>query len=128
MRTTKILAVLTAISLLGCSTNKPTETVENEVTKSNDIKLITLDPGHFHAALVQKSMYENVDSVVHVFAPVGNDVREHLKKIDAYNQRAENPTRWKEQVFTGEDYLQKMLAGKPGNVVVIAGSNKIKRE
>ena len=123
MRTTKILAVLTAISLLGCSTNKPTETVENEVTKSNDIKLITLDPGHFHAALVQKSMYENVDSVVHVFAPVGNDVREHLKKIDAYNQRAENPTRWKEQVFTGEDYLQKMLAGKPGNVVAIAGSN-----
>ena len=80
MRTTKILAVLTAISLLGCSTNKPTETVENEVTKSNDIKLITLDPGHFHAALVQKAMYENVDSVVHVFAPEGNDVREHLKK------------------------------------------------
>ena len=128
MRATKIFAVLTAISLLGCSTNKPTESVENEVTKTNDIKLITLDPGHFHAALVQKSMYENVDSVVHVFAPEGNDVREHLKKIEAYNQRAENPTQWKEEVFTGEDYLQKMLAEKPGNVVVIAGSNKLKTE
>lgn len=128
MRATKIFAVLTAISLLGCSTNKPTESVENEVTKANDIKLITLDPGHFHAALVQKSMYENVDSVVHVFAPEGNDVREHLKKIEAYNQRAENPTQWKEEVFTGEDYLQKMLAEKPGNVVVIAGSNKLKTE
>lgn len=128
MRATKIFAVLAAMSLLGCSTNKATESVENEVTKSNDIKLITLDPGHFHAALVQKSMYENVDSVVHVFAPEGNDVREHLKKIDAYNQRAESPTQWKEQVFTGEDYLQKMLAEKPGNVVVIAGSNKLKTE
>src|SRR5687768_7539530 len=128
MRATKIFAVLTSISLLGCSTNKPTESVENEVTKANDIKLITLDPGHFHAALVQKSMYENVDSVVHVFAPEGNDVREHLKKIEAYNQRAENPTQWKEEVFTGEDYLQKMLAEKPGNVVVIAGSNKLKTE
>jgi hypothetical protein len=25
------------------------------------VKLITLDPGHFHAALVQKSMYPQVD-------------------------------------------------------------------
>ena len=31
-------------------------------------RLITLDPGHFHAALVQKFMYPDVDSVVHVYS------------------------------------------------------------
>ena len=30
--------------------------------------LVTLDPGHFHAALVQKSMYPDVSPVVHVYA------------------------------------------------------------
>lgn len=39
-------------------------------SKENDakIKRITLDPGHFHAALVQKSMYPDVDSTVYVYA------------------------------------------------------------
>lgn len=35
------------------------------------VKLITLDPGHFHAALVQKSMYPQVDPTVHVYAKKG---------------------------------------------------------
>src|SRR5688572_23696334 len=130
MRATKILSgILMAFSLFSCSTNKTgSESVEGEGPKSHAIKLITLDPGHFHSALVQKSMYESVDSVVRVFAPEGNDIGEHLKRIDAYNQRAENPTRWKEEVYTGADYLEKLLAEKPGNVVVIAGNNKLKTE
>lgn len=97
-------------------------------TENSPVKLITLDPGHFHAYLVQKSMYENVDSVVHVFAPEGREVKEHVKKIEAYNQRPENPTHWVERVYTGSDYLEKMLAEKPGNVVVIAGNNKLKTQ
>lgn len=97
-------------------------------TTPDKIKLITLDPGHFHSALVQKPMYDNVDSVVHVFAPEGNDVQEHLKRIDTYNKRADDPTTWVEEVYTGADYLDKMLAEKPGNVVVIAGNNKLKTE
>lgn len=95
---------------------------------TSKIKLITLDPGHFHSALVQKPMYDNVDSVVHVFAPEGNDVKEHLKRIDTYNSRAEGPTNWVEEVYTGPDYLDRMLSEKPGNVVVIAGNNKLKTE
>lgn len=129
MQATRFLTVILIVcSIFSCSTNKTGETVEAESKDSNTIKLITLDPGHFHAALVQKTMYANVDSVVHVFAPEGNDVKEHLKKIDAYNTRAENPTRWQEEVHTGTDYLDKMLSAKPGNVVVIAGNNKLKTE
>jgi hypothetical protein len=32
----------------------------------SDIGLIVADPGHFHAALVQKEMYPNLSPEVHV--------------------------------------------------------------
>lgn len=96
--------------------------------KKAPIRLITLDPGHFHAALVQKSMYEDVDSTVYVYAPKGPDVQLHLDKINAYNADPKKPTHWKEEVYTGDDFLQKMLDEKKGNVVVIAGNNKNKTE
>ena len=105
-----------------------TEEASNNTTKNAAIKLITLDPGHFHAALVQKTSFPNVDPVVHVFAPAGDDLQEHLKRIEGYNSRPENPTNWQEEVYTGTDYLQKMLAAKPGNVVIMAGNNQKKTE
>jgi len=95
---------------------------------NNGIKLITLDPGHFHAALVQKSMYPGVDATVYVYAPPGPDVQLHLERVKAYNQRSENPTTWKEELFTGPDFLEKMLQERKGNVVVMAGNNLKKTE
>jgi predicted dehydrogenase len=92
------------------------------------VRLMTLDPGHFHAALVQKSMYENVDSTVYVYAPEGPDVQLHLDRIKAYNTRTENPTNWNEQVYTGPDFFEKMLEQKKGNIVVLAGNNQKKTE
>ncbi len=91
-------------------------------------RLITLDPGHFHASLVQKFMYADVDSVVHVYAPPGDDVKEHLARIESFNCRAERPTHWIEQVYTGADYFDRMLADRAGNIVVIAGNNARKTE
>ena len=32
-------------------------------------RIMTLDPGHFHASLLQKRMLEGVDSVCYVFTP-----------------------------------------------------------
>jgi predicted dehydrogenase len=92
----------------------------------NAVRLVTLDPGHFHAALVQKSMYEGVDANVHVYAPPGPDVQLHLDRINAFNTRAEHPTRWKEKVYTGSDFFERMLAEKAGNVVVLSGNNRKK--
>jgi len=93
-----------------------------------EVKLITLDPGHFHAALVQKNMYDQISPEVYVYAPSGSDVGEHMKKIEGYNARPEKPTAWKEKIYYGPDYLEKMLKDKPGNVVVIAGNNRIKTD
>ena len=90
------------------------------------VKLITLDPEHFHAALVQKSMYPEVSSVVHVYAPAGEGVQFHLQRIEGYNTRTNSPTRWDEKVYTGPDCLQRMIAERAGNVVVISGNNSRK--
>jgi predicted dehydrogenase len=98
------------------------------VTAQQPVKLITLDPGHFHAALVQKSMYPQVDATVYVYAPKGNDLQMHLDKIKGYNSAATNPTKWNEVVYEGADFFQKMLKEKKGNVVVLAGNNKLKTD
>ncbi len=128
MMLTRISAFVLSLVLISCSSQTGSESESSSAKSMEKIKLITLDPGHFHAALVQKPMYGNVDPVVHVYAPEGSEVQEHLKKIDAYNSRAENPTNWKIELYTGDDYLSKMLSDKPGNVVVIAGNNKLKTE
>lgn len=89
----------------------------------DSIRLMTLDPGHFHAALVQKRMYEQVSPVVNVFAPQGPDLDLHMQRVEAFNQRAEQPTSWKHRVHAGPDYLDAMLQQRPGNVVVAAGNS-----
>src|SRR5665647_2651548 len=109
----------------GCINNKKEIEIKSD---SSLVRIITLAPGHFHAALLQKSMYDGVDSTVYVFAPEGQEVASYLALIKEYNNRKENPTLWKEKVYTGPDYLEKMLLTKPGNVVVIAGNNKMKTD
>lgn len=92
------------------------------------VRLVTLDPGHFHAALVQKFMYQGVEPLVHVYAPKGDDVLEHMKRIEGFNTRKDRPTSWRTEVYTGPDYLQRMLQDRSGNVVVISGNNAHKAQ
>lgn len=110
------------VMLSSCSTTK------NEETSANRSGLIVVEPGHFHAALVQKTMYEDLDSTVHVYATDGPDLDSYLSRIERYNTREENPTRWNEQVYRGADFMEKMLAEKAGSVVVLAGNNQKKTE
>jgi predicted dehydrogenase len=94
--------------------------------QAEPVRLITLDPGHFHAALVQKSMAAGVDPVVHVYAPAGPELDRHLALIEGFNTRPENPTGWQTKVHASPDYLAEMLRERPGNMVVIAGNNSKK--
>jgi predicted dehydrogenase len=103
-------------------------TALSQVKNTAKVKLIALDPGHFHAALVQKTTLNDVDGDVHVYAPAGPDLQSHLSKIDAYNSRAQDPTKWDEVVYAGNDFFNKMIAEKKGNVVVMAGNNQKKTE
>ena len=98
-----ILLTGLAVCLSGCADSN------QKSTDMEKVILMTLDPGHFHAALVQKTMYDNVDSEVHVYAPSGPDLQLHLDRINGFNTRQENPTNWKEQVYTGNDFFERML-------------------
>lgn len=102
--------------------------ISNIVVAQQPVRLITVDPGHFHAALVQKSMYPGVDATVQVYAPAGADLQMHLNKINAYNTAKVAPTHWNEVLYTGNDFFKKMIAERKGNVVVLAGNNQLKTD
>ena len=87
-----MIASAMMLCCLGCENKK------NDFTgAANEVKLLTLDPGHFHAALVQKTMYDQVNPVVHVYAPDGADVKDHLDRINGFNARQNSPTNWDER-------------------------------
>ena len=92
------------------------------------VVLVTLDPGHFHAALVQKTRYADVSPDVYVYAPDGADVEAHLARVEGYNTRPNDPTDWNEIVYKGEDFLERMAIEAPGDIVVISGRNARKTE
>lgn len=125
-----IMALAVALSSCGGGKTAKKEDIKPApfIGAKGEVKIMTLDPGHFHAALVQKNMYDQVSPEVFVYAPEGNDLKEHLKRIDGYNTRRESPTSWSEKIYTGSDYLEKMLSEKPGNVVVVSGNNRIKTD
>lgn len=110
------------IMLSSCSTTT------NEETSASRSGLIVVEPGHFHAALVQKTMYEDLDSTVHVYATDSPDLESYLSRIEKFNTREDDPTRWNEKVYRGADFMEKMLAEKAGSVVVLAGNNQKKTE
>jgi predicted dehydrogenase len=91
-----------------------------------DVRLMTYAPGHFHAALVQKEMYPGVSPRVHVYSRLDADLIAHLGRVAAFNARPASPTSWELEVHTDADPLGRMLAERPGNVVVISGRNRPK--
>ena len=117
MKITMICVGVAAVLMAGCAT-----------AEEQAVKLITLDPGHFHAALVQNRMYPGVSPKVHIYAPEGNDLRLHMARINGFNTRTNQPTAWQPEVYTGPDFFEKMLNDKSGNVVVLAGNNSRKAE
>src|SRR5688572_6270839 len=93
-----------------------------------DVRLMILDPGHFHAALVQKEMYSWLSKRVSVYAPLGPDVLDYLNRISLSNARKENPTLWEIDLHAGPDFMDRMLEERPGNVVFLTGRNRPKIE
>src|SRR5690606_31295907 len=100
------------IVLFSCS-SKNSQMEDQKKEKENsaftgapgEVKLMTLDPGHFHASLVQKSMYDQVSPTVYVYAKEGSELDAFLASIEAYNGREEEPTNRDMEVYTGEDFL-----------------------
>lgn len=126
-----IIAIGLILLLPSCmQKDNQTERNQNEFSgKAGEVKLIVLAPGHFHANLLQKSTIPQVNDSVFVYASAENiGLKQYLSAIGSFNQRDENPTNWKTILYTGDDFLDKMVTDKKGNVVVLAGNNREKTE
>ncbi len=114
------------ILFLMSLTNNACNNQNNKFPEPEPVKLMTINPGHFHAALVQKNPIDRLDETVHIYAPEGPDLELHMQRIEGFNTRGDNPTNWQSEIYTGPDYLERMLEERPGNVMVTAGNNRLK--
>lgn len=124
------LLVFGATMSLAQTNHRPTPRSDRPA-ETGEVRLITLAPGHFHAALVQKVMYPDVSPTVWIYAPAGPDLDEHRQRVAGYNSRSERPTNWNEKLYTSDDFFARMLAehrGERRSVVVIAGNNREKTD
>jgi len=85
--------------------------------------LVFLDPGHFHAALTLGDRHPQIRDDLVVHAPKGPELDDFLGLVDAFNRRRERPTAWRVDVHAGEGSLERLVAERPGDVVVLAGRN-----
>jgi predicted dehydrogenase len=101
---------------------------ETDGEGAEPVRLMILDPGHFHAALVLKTESSRTAPAVDVYAPVGPELEDFLGRVRGYNARAEKPTHWDLRLHVGPDFFTRLLREKPGDAVVISGNNARKAE
>src|SRR6476660_9612286 len=93
-----------------------------------DIHLVVVDPGHFHATLVQQEMYPGLSPRVRVYAPLGADLVDYLGRIARYNARPQAPTDWRLEVHADPDFLDRLRDEPPGGIAIFSGRNRSKVE
>ena len=87
-------------------------------------RLVIVDPGHFHASLLQREMYPELAQRVSVYAPLGPELLDYLNRVSLFNSRAVSPTHWEMNVHTSADPMAGMLRDKPGDIVLFTGRNR----
>ncbi|MFW6352595.1 MAG: putative oxidoreductase C-terminal domain-containing protein [Bacteroidota bacterium] len=123
------LIALAAFNFLFMSCNSKSSEEKNNFTGAEgEVKIIELQPGHFHSALVLKEAHPQIHEQVHVYASEGPELNSFLELINTYNTRDDDPTQWETDVYKGDDYLEKALQEKKGNVMVTAGNNARKTD
>ena len=89
--------------------------------------LLFYQPGHFHAALTLRRPNPRVAPDVHVYAPPGSDRDGFLALVQAFNDRADDPTHWRVHLHDrGDNLLAQLIADQLGDAVILAGKNDCK--
>ncbi|MCZ6888555.1 MAG: hypothetical protein O7H39_08670 [Gammaproteobacteria bacterium] len=90
--------------------------------------LLFYEPGHFHAALCLRISNSRVSEDVHLYARQGPELEAFLSLVQAFNQRADAPTRWRVHVHESSDLLAALIDERRGDAVILAGRNDGKLE
>jgi predicted dehydrogenase len=88
--------------------------------------LLIFEPGHFHAALVLRQPHPRLADDIYVYATAGPDLDRFMQLAGSFNEREQSPTAWRLHLQTGKDPLERLIADRKGDIVVIAGRNDIK--
>ena len=111
-----LISIVFMVVTVGCQgTGKPSD---------KGHRFMVIDPGHFHAGMVfKRAGYPGVSNDVAIYAPVGDDITDHMARVMPFNTRKENPASWIYIIKLNDDYLEQMINDKFGDVVVLAGKN-----
>jgi predicted dehydrogenase len=88
-----------------------------------ELRLMTLDPAHFHAAQLHAGPMAGFSRDAWVYAPVGKDLAAHLNFIAGLKAKSPAPDHWRYHVYSGDDFFDRMLKERPGDVVALSGRN-----
>ena len=114
------IGILT-ISLIvaSCSFSQKQANNSHDKDMNPNVNIVVLDPGHFHASLLQKNPLASVNDTIRVYAPEGAEVKQYLNDINSYNQRAENPTSWKEETIEIFTFMKASNMSKEQNGKIV---------
>lgn len=115
MKLNTLLMTFSAIAAVSCA-------------QPQELEMIVVAPGHFHASLLQKNSLEGVSNTVKVYAQPGSELEAYKSTIEAYNTREENPTSWVLDVYEGEDFLEHIPSSDGNDFAVFAGNNRLKSD
>ena len=116
---TLTLIALAALIMASCRSSSE---------KQREKTMVIIDPGHFHASLIEKRLLPGVSDTVKVYAPEGQELDAYLEMVESFNERNDEPTSWYQDVHSGKDFLSQVPLAKKGDFVVLAGNNKRKTE
>lgn len=87
MRRISFFMLVSTVLLSACSGGgRKSETQESKdvfAGAKGEVKLMTIEHGHFHAVLVQKTMFEQIDPTVYIYAPEDPKLQAHLNQFIA---------------------------------------------
>ena len=73
----KSILFFACIIMLSCNNQNRSSEADSQTLftgESGEVKLVVLDPGHFHASLLQKFPQPRVNDTVYVYAPEGEEL------------------------------------------------------
>jgi predicted dehydrogenase len=88
-----------------------------------DLRLIVVDPVHFHAAQLHTKPMRGFARDASVYAPVGKELAGYFNFVSNLKARSAQSDYWRFHIYSGDDFFDRMLKERPGEVVVLSGRN-----
>ena len=76
-------AIIAILFIVVCCCFSKKQAANRMVTNDlPQLEIVVLDPGHFHASLLQKEKLTDVSDTIRIYAPEGTGVNQYLESID----------------------------------------------